>query len=122
MTKETIEKLQGQIESVLSASVHPEDGNAIKTKLESLSTYLGTGAGCITESKRLMLIKRKEWLRAHVERIKDMSPSIVKEYVNTATVDEEILFTRCERNYSAITHSIEALRSLLSILKAEMSL
>lgn len=122
MDKVTIEKLQDQIEQQLACSVHPDMGNEIKAKLEALSTYLGTGARCITEAKNLMLIRRREWLRKHSDKIADLSPSIVKEYVNTACIDEEILFVRCERNYSAIVHSIDALRSLLSILKAELTL
>lgn len=122
MDKATIEKLQDQIEQQLACSVHPDMGNEIKGKLETLSTYLGTGARCITYSKNLMLLKRREWLRQHSEKIKDFSPSIIKEFVNTACIDEEILFVRCERNYSAIVHSIDALRSLLSILKAELQL
>lgn len=122
MDKPTIEKLQDTIEQQLACSVDPDSGTEIKAKLENLSTYLGTGARCITGSKNLMLLKRREWLRQHSERIKDFSPSIIKEFVNTACIDEEILYVRCERNYSAIVHTIDALRSLLSILKAEMTL
>lgn len=122
MDRITIEKLQDDIEQQLACSVHPDDSQAVKAKLEILSTYLGTGAKCITGSKNLMLLKRREWLRKHIEKIEAFSPSIIKEFVNTACIEEEILYVRCDRNYSAIVHTIDALRSLLSILKAEMSL
>lgn len=115
-----IEQLQEDIENTVAAHIDPEDGHQVKDKLQVLSSLLSSCSRCIQESKRRMLIKRKAWLRQHVEKINEMSPSIVKEFVNTATIDEEILLVRCERNYSAIVHSIDALRSILSILKTEM--
>lgn len=116
-----IEQLQTDIENTVAAHIDPEDGHQVKDKLQVLSSLLSTCSRCIQESKRQMLTKRKTWLRQHAERISEMSPSVVKEYVNTATIDEEILVIRCERNYSAIVHSIDALRSILSILKAELT-
>lgn len=117
-----IEKIQQDIENVVSAHINPEDGHQVKDKLQVLSSLLSSCSKCIQESKRMMLVKRKTWLRQHAERISEMSPSIAKEFVNTATIEEEILLVRCEKNYSAIVHSIDALRSILSILKAEMSI
>lgn len=121
MNKEQIESLQTQLEDCLGGSVNPDDSYAIRNKLENLSTMLGTGAACITQSKRLFKEKRGLWLRQHMERIAEMKPSVAKEFVDTSCIDEEILLVRCERNYSAITHSIDALRSLLSILKIELT-
>ena len=122
MEKILIEKLQEDIERELSTAVNPDNPMEVKNKLQTLSVLLSTGSKCIPYSKRLMLQKRRDWLRQHAERIKEFSPSVIKEYISTACIDEEILFVRCERNYSAVTHSIEAMRSILSILKAEMNI
>lgn len=122
MNKEEIIKTQEKIEAEIGANVHPDATPSIKIKLENLSTYLSNASICISEAKRIQLTYRRKWLRDHAERIKDLSPSVIKEYLNTACIDEEILYIRCERNYSALVHSIDALRSLLSIAKAELTL
>lgn len=122
MHKTDIERIQGLIEGQISAEIHPDDTQAVKQKLSTLSTLLSTGSQCIAQAKKQVLLIRREWLRQHGEKISNYSPSVVKEYLNTACIDEEILFVRCERNYSALVHCIDALRSLLSIAKAELSL
>lgn len=120
MESTAIIKLQEEIESTIESAVNQLDGHQVLDKLQILSTLLATASMCIVESKRNMLKKRGEWLRKHAEKVSTYSPSIAKEYANTACIDEEMLFVRCERNYSAITHAIDALRSILSYLKQEL--
>lgn len=122
MSGKDLEIIQTQIETAIMNEISSHDGHAVREKLQTLSTLLASCSICIVESKRIMLKKRGEWVRKHAEKISTYSPSIAKEFTNTAVVDEEILFTRCERNYSALVHSIDALRSILSCLKAEMTL
>lgn len=117
----TIIKIQDQIESAIQSEVSIDFGHEVMGKLQVLSTLLSSASICIVESKKIMLKKRGEWLRKHAEKVSTYSPSIAKEYANTAVIDEEMLFLRCERNYSAITHAIDALRSILSYLKKEMN-
>lgn len=117
----TIIKIQDQIESAIQTEVCIDFGHEVMGKLQVLSTLLSSASICIVESKKIMLRKRGEWLRKHAEKVSTYSPSIAKEYANTAVIDEEMLFLRCERNYSAITHAIDALRSILSYLKKEMN-
>lgn len=121
MTTEQILKLQEEIETVISAHIDPGNGHQVKDKLQTLSALLSIGSICIVESKRIMLKKRGEWLRKHAERVSTYSPTIAKEYANTACIDEEMLFVKCERNYSALVHSIDALRSIISYLKIELN-
>lgn len=120
MTADLIAKYQEEIETVISAHISPDNGHQVKDKLQTLSALLSTGSVCIVEAKRIMLKKRGEWLRKHAEKISGYSPTIVKEYANTACIDEEMLFLKCERNYSALVHSIDALRSIISYLKIEL--
>lgn len=122
MTKDQIERIQAELEAELTQSVNADDPQAVKVKLERLTTYLGTSSKCQADAKRILLNTKREWLRQHVDRIKDFSPSVVKEYLATAAVDDEILFYRCEKNYSALVHGIDSMRSMLSILKAELNI
>lgn len=121
MTRTQIESIQSELELELAHSIASDNVDAVRDKLETLTTYLGTGAQCITQSKRLWMETRKAWLRQHINAISMMKPSVAKEYISTGTVEEEILWTRCDRNYSATTKAVEALRSILSILKTEIN-
>lgn len=121
MTKQQIEQIQDSLERELATEVNADDPQAVKMKLERLSTYLGTGAQCIAQSNRLFKETKGAWLRQHIDKISDMKPSVAKEYINTGCLDAETLYVRCDRNYSACTKAVEALRSILSILKAEIN-
>ena len=122
MSIKQIEDLQTDIEQTIAINVDTDNGHQVKDKLQILSTLLSTCSVCIVESKRIMLKKRGEWLRKHAEKVSNYSPSIAKEFANTACIDEESLFTRCERNYSALVHCIDSLRSILSHLKSELNI
>jgi hypothetical protein len=121
MTRQQIETIQKSLEDELASPVNADDSKAVMYKIERLTTYLGTGAQCITQAKRIWMETRKSWLRQHMEAIGKMKPSVAREYVNTGTVDEEILWTRCDRNYSATCKAVEALRSILSLIKTEIN-
>lgn len=122
MSKEQIEEMQDQIESVLRREVDHTYHMDVMHKLSQISALMGTGSSCIAESKRIELQKRGEWLRKFRDEISEMKPSVAKEFVNTACIDEQILSIRCDRNYSALTHSGEMLRSVLSTIKSDMQL
>jgi hypothetical protein len=120
MTTTEIEALQEQIESILKREVDHTYHLDVSHKLSQISTLMGSGAQCIAESKRIELTKRGEWLRKYRDDINNMKPSVAKEFVNTSCIDEQILTVRCDRNYSALTHSAEMLRSVLAMIKQEM--
>lgn len=120
MTKHQIEIIQDQIEALIGEPIDHTNPTAVTERLSGIATMLSTGAKCIAESKRALLLKRREWLRTHMEKLAAMKPSVAKEFVETACVDEEIAFVRCDRNYSALVHAGDFMRSILSQLKAEM--
>jgi hypothetical protein len=120
MNKAQIETIQDEIESVLSSVLDHTNISALMERLTLISTYLGTCARAIAESKRLELTKRGAYLRQHEERISKMKPSVAKEFVSTSCIDEQILWLRCDRNYSALAKAGENLRTVLSTMKAEM--
>lgn len=122
MKKEQIEEMQDQIESVLQREVDHTYHLDVSHKLAQISTLLASGSICIASSKRLELHTRGKWLRQYRDEISEMKPSVAKEFVNTACIDEQILTIRCERNYSALLHAGEMLRSVLSMIKSDMQM
>jgi hypothetical protein len=122
MNRQQIEKSQEIIESVLLSPVNPDDGHDVKAKLARLSELLVTGSNCVTQATKLQLEKRGAWLRQHFEKISEMKPTMAKEFVNTGCIDEDILVVRCENNYKSLTKASDNLVTILSYLKAEMSI
>jgi hypothetical protein len=122
MTKEEITKVQEEIEAVICIRGNVHDHNDMMERLTQITALLGNCARCISESKRIELEIRGRWLREHQERINLMKPSVAKEFVNTACVDEQILSLRCDRNYSALTKAGENFRTILSTIKTEMQM
>jgi hypothetical protein len=122
MNRQQIEKSQEIIESVLASPVNPDDGHDVKAKLARLSELLVTGSNCVTHATKLKLERRFAWLRQHFEKISEMKPTMAKEFVNTGCIDEDILVVRCENNYKSLTKASDNLVTILSYLKAEMSI
>lgn len=127
MTLDQIKTVQAQIQQVISRKVDINNPTDCMHKLEQISTLLASGSTCIAHSKNILLKARKEALdriylakEGDKELKKVLSPSIVNKFLETRTIDEETLFTECERNYSAIVHSGDFLRSILSCIKEEM--
>lgn len=122
MTKQEIEVMQDQIESVLKREVDHTFHLDISHKLAQIATLLASGSICIAESKKIELNRRGEWLRKYKDEINEMKPSVAKEFINTSCIDEQILSIRCDRNYSALLHAGEMLRSVLSMVKADIQM
>jgi hypothetical protein len=121
MTRQQIETIQKSLEDELASPVNADNPDAVKHKLERLTTYLGTGAQCIAQSHDLLKRTKGAWLRQHIDKISDMKPSVAKEFINTGVIDEETLYIRCDRNYSATCKAVEAIRSILSLIKTEIN-
>ena len=115
MTKE-------QIESVLSASVNPSEGHEVKGQLAEASRLLVDSTNCITAAKGIYLRLHSQWLRQHKDELNTMKPSVAKTFSDTSLVDEQILLVRCEQNYKNLCRYSDNLVTILSYLKAEMSI
>lgn len=127
MTKDQILIVQAQIQQAVNRPVDIANPTDVMNKLNELSVLLSTGSTCIAHAKALLLKARKETLdkiylakEADKELKYSLSPSVVKQFVETRTIDEEVLFTMCDRNYSALVHAGDFIRSLLSTIKEEM--
>lgn len=122
MTKNQIESLQDSIESVLCENIDPEDGHLVKAQLAEASRLLVISTNCITAAKNIYLSTHAAWLRQHMDKIAEMKPSVAKLFTDTAVVDEQILLVRCEQNYKNLCRYSDNLVTILSYLKAEMSI
>lgn len=122
MNQQEIELVQDNIETILTVSVDPANPTEIKAKLTEISSYIGNATISMTAAKRILLTVRGEWVRQHTEKIKSMTPTQSKEFINTAVIDEQMLLARCENNYEALKRSGDMLISVLSHFKEEMKL
>lgn len=127
MTLQQIKDSQLLIESCVSKSIEINNPSSVMEKLEEISRLLSTGASCIAYSKNLLLKARKTALDSiylakdrDKELQKALSASVVKQFIETRTIDEETLYAICDRNYSSLVHSGDFLRSILSTIKEEM--
>ena len=127
MTEAQIRTIQAQIQTSVNRKVDINNPSDCMHKLQEISTLLASGSTCIAYSKNILLKARKEVLdkiylskEGDKELKKYLSPSIVNKFVETRTIEEETLYCECERNYSAIVHCGDFLRSILSTLKQEM--
>lgn len=127
MTRDQIIETQALIQSCVSRKVDINNPTDVMHKLEQLSTLLSNGSVCIAHAKNILLKARKQSLdtiylakEGDKELKKVLAPSIVNKFLETRTIEEETLFTMCERNYSSMVHAGDYLRSILSTIKEEM--
>lgn len=122
MNRQQIEEIQDAIELIFGVTIDPKNPTEIRSKLTELSTLIGNSSMCRTYAKQILDVARGKWLRQHHEKMKDMKPTQSKEFINTSTPEEQLLFNRCTNNHEGLKRSSEILISILSHHKAEMQL
>lgn len=127
MTVEQIKEIQKQILQAINKPVVIENPSDVMNKLNNLSVLLASASSCIPYAKTILLEARYKvmneiYLAKECDKIlkTNLPPSISTKFIETRTIKEEELFCQCERSYSALVHSIDALRSILSTIKEEM--
>lgn len=106
-----------KIASTLSVDVDHENGDAVAFQLVELNSLLGTSAGVLAR-----LFHRREAAKlAVLESIGDtkITASLQRDLVNAKCAGYGAAHEFAERLNSALVHSIDALRSVLSWLKLE---
>lgn len=129
MKLEQILIIQAQIQTAINKPVAIENPSSVMNKLNDLSVLLASASSCIPFSKTILLESRYKvmndiYLAKEGDKIlkTNLPPSVATKFVETRTIKEEELFCQCERSYSALVHSIDALRSILSTIKTEMTI
>lgn len=129
MTLDQIRDIQAQINACISKRVDINDGNSCMFKLEEISCFLASSSACIVHAKALYLLDQKNCLdtiylkkESDNELKKVLSPSVVKQFVETRCIETSLLYTQCEKTHSSLVHAGDFLRSILSTIKSEMQL
>jgi hypothetical protein len=108
-----------QIEASLTIDVKEDDGHLIAQKINILSALLSTSSHAVALSQQI-----------YARKMGELTQSV--EYINRTATDKKNIFAGllnhegyyvdlCDRQNKSIVHAIEALRSILSYLKTEMS-
>lgn len=118
-----------QIDGVMAVKASTTDGNAVADHIADLLMLFPSSTNVVASAKwyaneayRHEYNKVTEALKAN-EQPKELrgvlSPLAIKEYIKSRTSDFIYIADRADRCNAAITHSLDALRSVLSNLKAE---
>lgn len=109
-----------KITETIATEVNPDAPDHVVEKLQALSSLTGLAAECTKEAKRMHLDAQRLIIRTLGEN-KNMPASILSKYIDSNCSQEIADITYCERINSAIAHSCDALRSIISWKKEEMN-
>jgi predicted nucleotidyltransferase len=117
VTKEDTIKALNCIRKAIDEDIIDVDIEQQKNKMIALTQLIGLSAECNASAKKILLKKELEVLGT-IE--KDVAPSKVAKMVNAECYDEGALLEYADRLNSALIHSIDAIRSVLSLYKTEL--
>lgn len=119
-TEKKLEESFANIDEVLSTEISPDQIDLQVRKLNKLAILTANAADNIAKSKELLYKKQLIYL----QRIEDDHPkakyNIVNKYLQGYTARYEGYYTKADRQYAAITHSIDAIRTIISKYKSEL--
>lgn len=118
MTSDQIESTLKQIQSAMEDKVSPEDIDGVQAKLCVLSGYIGTSAECIRYAKQAMLHKQRQVLGSNIGA--KHSPNILRQLVESELFYEVAMVDYANRINAGITHTIDALRTVVSLYGKEL--
>lgn len=114
--EETIRSLNA-IRVAIDADIIDVDIDMQKNKMIALTQLIGLSAECNASAKKILLKKELEVLRSLPP---DMPPMKAHKMVNAECYDEGALLEYADRINSAVIHTIDAIRTVISLYKAEM--
>jgi hypothetical protein len=118
MTKETIEKHCATIKAELEREIETSQTESVMDKLNNLTALSGLSAELVAQSKLLILERQKPAL-INAQKA-NMAASMQRSFVESECAEEVMLYTYADRLNAAITHSLDALRSIISMRKTEL--
>lgn len=114
--EETAQALN-MIRQVVDADVMDSDIDMVKNKLIQLTQLMGLSAEANASAKKIL--SQKE-LGVMMSMDKKLPPSIQKEILSAQCFEETALYEYADRLNSAIVHSIDGLRTVISLYKIEI--
>lgn len=118
MTATEIESHCQRIKAELERQVETSEIESVMDKLNNLSSLSGLSAEIVAEAKQLILQRQKPAIL--LAQKSNVSASMQKAFVESECADEMMLYTYAERLNAAITHSLDALRTIVSMRKSEL--
>lgn len=107
------------ISSEIDREVSGGDIHGVQDKLMKLSQLIALSAECVTQAKKNYLYKQSEIIKINKDVI--MPASILSKKIESDSWEESGMLTYCERLNAGIVHSIDALRSIISLYKTELT-
>lgn len=106
------------IRDLLDSDVIDCDIVSVQNKATMLTQIIGLSAECKAEAKRLTELKKLDTLI----RIKDdgYAPSLITKMLDAEAATENALYVYADRLNAGITHSIDMLRTSISLYKSEL--
>jgi UDP-3-O-[3-hydroxymyristoyl] glucosamine N-acyltransferase len=117
MKADCIAKLNA-IREVIDADVMDSAIEEQRNKLVKLTQLTGLAAEAKAQAHKILSMKELEVMKEFQES--KMATSIMSKRVNAECFEEGALLVYADRINSAISHSIEGLRSVISLYKTEM--
>lgn len=110
-------KALNAIRKAIDADIVDVDIDAQKNKMIALTQLIGLSAECNASAKKILLKKELEVLSGIDSEV---APSRVTKMINAQCFEEAALLEYSDRLNSALIHSIDAIRSVLSLYKSEL--
>lgn len=107
-----------RIKTELEREVNTLSIDQVMDKMNKLTAFSGLSAELVAEAKQLILHRQKPAILNAIKA--DIAASMQKAFVESECAEEMMLYTYAERLNAAITHSLDALRTIVSMRKAEM--
>lgn len=106
------------IREALDADLVDMDIDCVKNKLLKLTQLMGLSAETKASAKKLLNMKEKMIFEM---MDKKMPPSVQVRFLNSECFEENAILEYSDRLNAALTHSIDGLRSVMSLHKQEMA-
>lgn len=111
-------KALNSIRAVLDADVSDCDMQSVKDKLLRLTSIMGLSAETMASAKKMLNEKEIEVFANG--KTESMPASIAKKYLDAHCKEENALYEYADRLNAAIVHTIDGLRTVISLYKTEL--
>lgn len=116
-TREEISQSLNLIRETLDADVIDSDAVSVKNKLLKLTQLMGLSSEAKASARKLLNMKERIVFQM---MDKSLPPSVQVRFLNAECFEENATLEYSDRLNAAVTHSIEGLRTVISLYKQEM--
>ncbi len=97
-----------------------DDANEMATRLANLNTILARTGLLLAEAKKLRDDKMKSIFQAEFAKLKQLSPTMAKQYAEASCADENYIVNWAERVNRSCVHVGDNMRTIISLAKENM--